>query len=202
MINPFNVLGAKIFAGVAAAALIGLAVQTVRIEGAFCRQVKVGEKPACIFEGFKQEIAGVRIDLEQVRADRAAEIAKHQATKQAYADAQAEAEKLEAARLARVTALQQEITDDRVQVYSQRLAAARADFDRLRRAQGSAARGGAAGAGQGFAMPGVPDAAGGADGAAGDHRLSDDERFVATKQAIQLDELQNWIRRQATVPTN
>ena len=69
-LNPFSILGAKIFAGVAAAAIAFGAVQTVRIEGVFCRDLKPGEKPACIVQGFKQEIAGIRIDLEAARLAR------------------------------------------------------------------------------------------------------------------------------------
>lgn len=187
---------AKILGGVAAAAIAFGLVQTVRIEGAFCRDVKVGEKPACVVRGFKQEIATIRIDLDQVRAHRDLEVEKHKATKRTYAEAQREAERLEAERLARVEAQQKEITDDRFQSYERRLAGARADAARLRdrlRAGGA----GAGGAAAGLAVPGFPAAAGEADGAPGGDGLS--RALIATAQAIQLDELISWIEDQARI---
>lgn len=52
----------------------------------------------------------------------------------------------------------------------------------------------------GTTMPGLPHAPGGADGAAGDTRLSLDERAAASEQALRLEALQAWIRRQADIP--
>ena len=197
----FAPIGAKIFAGVAAAALLGLAVQTVRIEGAFCRSVKLGEKPACIVQGFKQQVASIRIDLEAVRRDRDQERANHQATKDNYRKAQQTAQQLERARLARSSAQQREINDDERSNYNGRIAAARAAAQRLRGQTGSA-RGGAAGAGRNLAVPPVSDAARGADELAGDRRLPADEALIATEQAIRLDALQSWVRRQHGVDPN
>lgn len=198
--NPFSALTSKIFAGVAVAAIAATAVQTVRIEGAFCRSVKVGEKPACIIQGFKQQLAVVRIDLEQVRRERDAERSAHQLTKQTYAQAQAEAARLEKERLARVAAQQKEINDERAQTYQRRIDAARAAYERMRQsARGGA---GAPGAADGFAGTALSAAAGAADGAAGADQLPQDERLICTIQSIRLDELQGWIREQVKVPVD
>lgn len=45
----------------------------------------------------------------------------------------------------------------------------------------------------------VPESPGGADDPAQDSGLSTEERIIATEQAIQLDALQQWIRRQQGV---
>lgn len=201
MFNPFGLLGAKIFAGVAAAAIAFGAVQTVRIEGAFCRDLKPGEKPACIVQGFKQEVAGIRIDLDAARERTAAEAAAHEASKRAYREAQAEAEKAEAARLARVTAQQKEANHDLVQDYERRIASVRVAASRLRGETGQA-RAGSAGARANGALPRLSDAAGGADGAASDIGLSLDQRLTATETAIRLEKLQEWNRRQAAIDPN
>ncbi|HEY5713306.1 MAG TPA: hypothetical protein VIT38_15530, partial [Allosphingosinicella sp.] len=55
------------------------------------------------------------------------------------------------------------------------------------------------GAGRPAGLPVLPDAAGGPDAAAGDHGLSLQQRVIATEQAIRLEELQNWVRRQGEV---
>jgi hypothetical protein len=51
-------------------------------------------------------------------------------------------------------------------------------------------------------MPGLPAAAGGPAQAAGDQRLPAGLALTATEQAIQLDELIKWVRRQAAVDPN
>jgi hypothetical protein len=51
-------------------------------------------------------------------------------------------------------------------------------------------------------MPGVPVAAEGVAQAAGEDRLSVGDRQLATEQAIQLDELIKWVRRQARVDSS
>ena len=80
-----------------------------------------------------------------------------------------------------------------------RLADARARADRLRQlAQSSADPGSRAGA----PVPGLSAAAGGADQAAGQDRLPLSEALIATEQAIQLDELIGWVRRQHSVDPN
>lgn len=173
----FAPLGMKIFAGVSLALLIGVTVQTVRVEH------------------WKKVAQVLRIDLVKVKAEKEAEIAKHQATKRAYREAQEEAARLEAERLARVTNQQEAISNDRVQIYQRRLADARRIAEQLRR-QGGASSGRATGS---DAMSALPDTAGGADGAS--PVLSADERLIAQKQAIQLDELQNWVTDQTRVDT-
>ena len=80
-----------------------------------------------------------------------------------------------------------------------RLADARANADRLRQlAQSSAHSGGRGGA----PVPGLPASAGGADQAADQDRLPVSEALTATEQAIQLDELIGWVRRQHSVNPN
>lgn len=195
--KPFTILSSKIFAGLAAVLLTGLIVQTVRIEGAFCRDVAPGEKPRCVIQGFRQQLAVVRIDLVAARARTEAEITKHQATKRAYREAQGEAARIEAERLARVGRQQQEITDDVVSDYHRRLDAARADARRLRATTEAGAS--AAGARDQGAVSGPGTAASGSAEAPGNRRLPLDERLIATEQALQLDALIDWVERQAVV---
>lgn len=140
----------------------------------------------------------------KLRVEKAAEVAAHVQTKKTYREAQAAAQRLEAKRLARVTAQQQEITDEVVADYRRRIADARAHAERLR----EQARARAAGSPGAVGVPGAGDAAGGADQAAGDRRLPEltdaelEWRLIATEQAIQLDELINWTLRQAGVEVN
>ncbi len=201
MTNLFSVFTSKLFLGLSGLLLVLLSIQTIRIEGAFCRTVRAGEKPSCIYKGFKQQLAVIRIDLDQVRAERNAEIAKHEATKKAYRDAQLEAEMLEKERLTRVLAQQKEITNERSQSFDRSIAAARADADRLRR-ELAQTRSSSARPGQGLSVPGVPNAAGQADGEASGDGFSIGQRLEATKNSIQLDELILWIRGQIGVPVN
>jgi len=102
----------------------------------------------------------------------------------------------------RVAAEQRAINERTADDYEARLAAARARAadnaaERLRlQAQGAAAdsRGGGA-----KAMSAIPASSGRAPQAAGEDRLPGSERLLATEQAIQLDELIKWVRRQAGV---
>jgi hypothetical protein len=132
----------------------------------------------------------------------------HRQTKMDYRAAQAEAATLEAARLARVTAEQQEISDDVVQAYRARLADARLRAGGLRRSADTPARERAAGATGGEPVPGAGDAAGRADQATGDRGLPAgdaddlDWRLTATEQAIQLDALIDWVLRQGAIDPN
>jgi hypothetical protein len=114
------------------------------------------------------------------------------AADQARADDQANAK--------RVAAEQASINQRTANDYETRLAAVRADAQRLREQAASAAAD--PGAGGNASMPGLPAAAGGAAQAAGQDRLSLDERELATEQAIQLDELIKWLRAQAAVDPN
>lgn len=109
------------------------------------------------------------------------------------------------ANAARVTAEQQSINQRTANDFEKRLAAARlAASERMRvaAAQGAAdprARGATA-------VPGLSAAASGIVEAAGDHGLPasvpSDQALIATEQAIQLDELIAWVKRQAAVDPN
>jgi len=77
-----------------------------------------------------------------------------------------------------------------------RLADARANADRLRQLAESPAHSGPRG---GALVPGLPASASRADQAAGQDRLPLAEALIATEQAIQLDELIGWVRRQHSV---
>lgn len=197
----------RILGGLLAAAAIFAAVQTIRIEGVWCAEVEAGDKPACLVRGFKQELQIVRIDLAAARAQAIAEAAKHKATKQAYADAQAEAARLEAQRIERVIQQQKAITDEVETDYRRQLDAVRARADRLRRQAEAAARGSrAAGPAGDLQLPPPGDAAGRTDAAPDCQRfpapdpLTDLEcRRIATEQAAQLEALIEWVSRQFRV---
>jgi hypothetical protein len=106
----------------------------------------------------------------------------------------------DAANLQRVAAEQRAINERTSDDYQARLAAAHALAHRLRAAAtGSATDTGAGGAAP---MPGLSAAAGGAAQGPGEDRFPLADRLVATEQAIQLDELIEWVRRQAAVPVN
>lgn len=109
-----------------------------------------------------------------------------------YLTAQAEAEAAEKARLARVRAEQERITNAVSSDYRQRLADARARYDRLRAQadRGAPAR---------VNVPGVSQATGGTDASASDPGFSLGARLVASEQAEQLVALQEWVREQAAV---
>lgn len=139
-------------------------------------------------------------------SERDRERANHQLTKRNYALAQLAARRLEEQRLARVAAEQETITDDVAKDYRARLADARGAAERLR---GQLARTGDGASGSAAAIPmsGAGGAAGGAAAPPGSDRLpfGADElawRLKATEQAIQLDELINWVERQAAVDPN
>jgi hypothetical protein len=51
-------------------------------------------------------------------------------------------------------------------------------------------------------MPGLSAAAGKSDQAAGEDRLPDGDALTATEQAIQLDELIKWVKRQWAIDPN
>lgn len=182
-------------------------VQTIRIEGAFCSDAEGREKPACIIRGWKQEVQILRIDLAEAEAHGRAEAAKHKATKQAYVEAQEEAARLEAERLARVVARQKEITSEVEADYQQRIAALRARADRLRAQAEAAARGaGAAGAAGDMQLPEAGDPASGTDEAprcdeipARDTLTEIRCREIAEAQATQLNALIDWVARQFQV---
>ena len=101
------------------------------------------------------------------------------------------------ANAARVSAEQHSITERTMNDFEARLAAARADAQRLRvdSQADSGARGSAS-------VPRVPAASGRAAEAAREDRLPQEDRLTATEQAIQLDELIKWVRKQAAVDNN
>jgi hypothetical protein len=123
----------------------------------------------------------------------------HAATVSNYRASAERARREDAQNLARVTAEQSQINERTAHDFEGRIAAARADAERLRSDAQTAADRGTGGAAP---MPGLPASAGAVADAAGDSGLSADERLIATEQAIQLDELIKWVKAQAAVPTN
>jgi uncharacterized protein YhaN len=122
-------------------------------------------------DGFKRKLAAQKAEAER--------------------KAQAEAARMEAERLASVTAKQEEITDVAAKKYNERIARLRAAHSLRTQA------GGIDGAANGEQVPCVPGATVGADGAP--CPLSTDERLIAEEQAIRLEGLQDWVREQAGV---
>jgi hypothetical protein len=198
--NLFSALSAKIFGGIALVLLAFATIQTIRIEGVWCGD---GERPKCLIRGFKQELRIIRINLAEAEANARAEAAKHKATKEAYIAAQAKAAEMEAARIARVVARQQEITDEVKTEYRRQLAAVRARANRLR-AQLEASGGGGSGSAPGsLRMPEASEAPAGADEApdcqafpARDALTEIRCREIAEQQAHQLDALITWVEKQ------
>jgi hypothetical protein len=100
----------------------------------------------------------------------------------------------------RVAAEQRAISERTNDAFQSRLADARARAQRLRveapaAAADSRSRGSAP-------MPGLPATAARPDQIAGEDGFSPRDRLIATEQAIQLDELIKWVRRQAAVDPN
>lgn len=179
---------------VVAGSLAIAGVQTARLEG---------------FRIWPISMTGWIETAKTAASQRDAEKRAHRKTKDDYRNAQIEAARLERQRLARVRQQQQEITDAIEADYTARLADARARARRLR--QELRSRGAAAGESGGVAMRGLSAAAGRAAAAPEDHRLPSPERasgeqlgrdLVATEQAIQLDALIDWARKQAAVDPN
>lgn len=115
------------------------------------------------------------------------------------ANYRAAAEQARAAHLAnaaRAAAEQRAINERTSNDYEARLAAARADAQRLRVQSQTAAH---PGAGGNPSMPGLSASPSGAAQAAGEDRLPAPDRLTATEQAIQLDELIKWVRQQHAV---
>lgn len=134
------------------------------------------------------------------QAQLVAEQQAHQTTVANYRAAAEVARRMDAENVLRVKAEQAAINERTSHEYQARLAAARAAADRLRRQiPGAAANPGGAGAAP---VPGVPAPAGGPAEAAGQDGFSVADRLTATEQAIQLDELIKWVKRQAGVDVN
>ena len=102
------------------------------------------------------------------------------------------------ANAARVAGEQRTINERISNDFEARLAAARSSADRLRRETGSPAT--HSGGGGNPPVSGLSASAGQPSQAAREDRFP--ERLIATEQAIQLDELIKWVRRQAAVDPN
>jgi hypothetical protein len=87
----------------------------------------------------------------------------------------------------------QEVTDD----YQTKLGDLRRRHDAWRLHERAAAAAG--GGGRGAGMPGLPDAARGADGAADKDRLPAADALIASEQALRLKALQSWVAGQAEI---
>ena len=99
----------------------------------------------------------------------------------------------------RVAAEQAAINERTSNDFEVRLAAARADARRLQLDAHAAAD---SGAGRGASLPVLSAPSGAAAQAAGEDRFPRSEALTATEQAIQLDELIKWVRRQHSVDPN
>lgn len=163
-------------AGIAATVCLAalLAVQTI--------QTRHWRDTSANFESlYRQEQESLATTVANSRA--AAEIAR--AADRANAD--------------RVSAEQRAITERTNDDYETRLAAARGAAERLRVASPTATDPRAGGTAP---VPRFPDAARSAAQATGQDRLPYPDALTATEQAIQLDELIKWVRRQAKVDNN
>ena len=144
----------------------------------------------------QRQITGLEVSL-------AAEQSAHQGTVSAFLAATLQAQREAEANALRVKREQEIITDEVIRDHRADLAALTARYERLlqssQRATIPSSSAGAVG------LPGVPDAAGRADAAPGQDRLSAarvmalDDAFTASAQAIQLDALIDWIERQRAV---
>jgi len=117
-----------------------------------------------------------------------------------YRAAVAQAEAADRANAGRVAAEQRAISERTSNDFEARLAAARLSAQRLHGQ--SAAAGADPGAGGAAPVPGLSVATGGPPKAADEDRLSGSDALTATEQAIQLDELIKWVKRQAAVDPN
>ena len=126
----------------------------------------------------------------------AGERAAHAATVANYRVAAEQARLADAANVRRVAARQASISKRTEDDYENRIAAARAAAGRLFGKPGAAAD---PGRGRGAPVPALSVAAGSPAQAAGEDGFSHAERLTATEQAIQLDELIQWVRQQAEV---
>jgi hypothetical protein len=129
-----------------------------------------------------------------------AEQAAHAATVANYRAAAEQARQRDAANLARVKSEQAQINERTADDFETRIAAARADAERLRRQAAVAPAD--PGAGPAASMPRLPTSAGGVAEGPGEDRLPQPDALIATEQAIQLDELIEWVRQQSALPAN
>jgi ClpP class serine protease len=113
-----------------------------------------------------------------------------------YRAAAATARAADEANATRVATEQRAINERTADDFAARLAAARDAARRLRVEPQPAADPGAR---RSAPVPGLSTAAASADRAAGENRLPPSDALTATEQAIQLDELIRWVKRQAAV---
>ena len=116
-----------------------------------------------------------------------------------YRAAAAQARAADAANAAQVKAEQAAINERTANEFETRIAAARADAQRLRHDATAATDSGVGGRAP---VPSLPASTGGAAQNAGEDQLPDTDKLIATEQAIQLDELIKWVRAQAAVDLN
>jgi hypothetical protein len=120
-----------------------------------------------------------------------------------YRSAAEQARRNDAANAVRVRGEQSKINEETRNDLEKRLAVARARAGELRGRTSAVANSGAGGAAP---MPALSASAGSPAEAAGQDRLSSpiasNDALIATEQAIQLDELIQWVRRQHAVDVN
>ena len=117
-----------------------------------------------------------------------------------YRAAAAAARAADRAAAERVRAEQRAINERTIDGYQARLAAARARARRLQFADAPPPADPCAG--RAAPMPGLSAAACDTDQAAGQDRLPARDALIATEQAIQLDALIDWVKRQARIDPN
>ena len=127
-----------------------------------------------------------------------AERAAHAADVARYRAAAAEARAADAAHKVQVETAQDQITKEINDDHEKSLAALRARFERLRAAN-AAANHDPRGPG-GAPVPALPAAPADANAAPGQDRLPDSDRLTCSAIALQLNDLQEWIRREIAVP--
>ncbi|MGE5722448.1 MAG: hypothetical protein ACM3YM_08290 [Sphingomonadales bacterium] len=103
----------------------------------------------------------------------------------------------DAARAARVERDQSRVSQEVSNDFQKQLADLRRRDDALRLSRRAAAAD--SGGGGGAPVPGLPDAARGADGPAGQDGLPAADALIASEQALRLKALQDWVRGQAGI---
>ena len=157
--------------GVAAALLIAIGVLWLAKAGAERQNLKL-----------KDQLREANLIIENER--------------QAVRDRTALARAEDAANAARVERDQGTITQETVSAYQKDIAALRARAaGRVRAGTAAADRSGGGSA----PVPGIPAAAGGIDGTAGEDGLPAADALIASEQALRLKALQDWVRGQAGV---
>lgn len=131
--------------------------------------------------------------FERLYRDEQAALAE---TVSSYRAAAAQARASDLANLQRVTTEQRAISERSSNDYQARIAAARAAAERLRPATKASRDSGVRSPAP---VPVLSPAPRGVAQAAGENGLPEADRLLATEQAIQLDELIAWVRRQAAV---